>query len=134
MTFEEGMKLAADKKRAAEEAVDSKLFRSKVYPDKNITNASGQGNAGAGMLISKAGGSDPLAQGLAAGVSTGNPLVGIGMGVIGGIQGAQKEKQRKADIDAKSLIQQANNEQNTQIRRSAAIQSLAQNLSNSLLR
>lgn len=113
-------------------ATEIESFENKMSGDV-ADKTKGVGNQAAGALISEAGGDDPLAQGLAAGVSTGNPLVGVGMGVLAGIQGAQKEKQRKANIDANALMEQANNEQNTQLRRSAAIQSLASNLSRSLV-
>lgn len=98
----------------------------------------GAGKVGAkeqaiGQLVQSAGGGNPIADGLAAGISTGNPLVGVGLGVISGLQGAAAEKQRKRDIDSNALMQQSRNEQNTQLRRSSAIQSLANNLSRSLL-
>lgn len=107
---------------------EAKKKSMKASPKADMTNQA------AAQMISEAGGGNPLADGLAAGVSTGNPYVAVGMGVLSGLQGAAQEKQRKADIDANALQQIAQNEQNTQMRRSAAIQSLAANISNSLLR
>jgi len=82
------------------------------------------GNQVAGQMISQAAGGNPLADGLAAGVSTGNPLVGVGMGVLSGLQGAQAEKDRKNKIDQEKYQDIAQNEQDTQMRRSAAIQKI----------
>lgn len=77
------------------------------------------------------------ASGAAAGASFGPKGALIG-GAIGGITGAlgarAKRKQQNADIDKEKFMKLADIENQTQLRRSAAIQSLAQNIGNTLLR
>ena len=93
----------------------------------------------AGDLVGKVDvGNDPtsnaLQDGLSAGLATGNPYIAGGAAIVGGLTAAQKEKERVAGVEAKALRDKAKNEQNTQLRRSSAIQGLAANLSRSLLR
>lgn len=93
----------------------------------------------AGDLVGKVDvGNDPtsnaLQDGLSAGLATGNPYIAGVAAIGGGLSAAQKEKERVAGVEAKALRDKAKNEQNTQLRRSSAIQGLAANLSRSLLR
>lgn len=75
--------------------------------------------------------------GLQAGLATGNPYAAAGGAIIGGIAGGlsanAKRKKKEREADAQALRNNSQIEQNAGIARSNAIQSLAANISATLL-